>query len=150
MTNSNVIVAVTRVFVTNTTVIAANSMLIMMNSMLIAAITSIFMTNTTVFATFTGVFASFTRVFVAFTDVFVIFTLVNITESNVKRIDTIVLTTRIRFPGMQTLISVLDTTFSLMEKTTDKALSAVFAWQLIHKILQICMLEQVRDYLSLK
>jgi hypothetical protein len=64
-------------------------------------------------------------VFVAFTEVFAIFTLVNITESMVKRINLIVLTTRTQFAGMEIIISVLDITFSLMEKTAGEAPTAV-------------------------
>jgi hypothetical protein len=65
-------------------------------------------------------------VFITFTGVFVIFTRVNVTESIVKRIGTIVLTTRTQFSGMEIIISTLDTTFFFTEKTAGEAPAAVF------------------------
>jgi hypothetical protein len=51
--------------------------------------------------------------------------MVNITESIVKEINTIVSMTMAHFSGMETIISVLDTTFSFTEKTAGEAPAAV-------------------------
>jgi hypothetical protein len=83
--------------------------------------TNVFVIDTIAFIANTNAFMTNASAFAANTIELIIFAIVRVTESMVKRIDTLVSTTMAYFSEMETIVFVLDTTFSFTEKTVGEA-----------------------------